>query len=92
MSESWHREAQRYLVVFEQDWIADQGTDDVFAADICIPVECAWFPKRMGSIRNTARASDPDDGHKCDGVMGLPTGKAVTSVGGLVEGVCRCVP
>ncbi len=25
-------------------------------------------------------------------VMGLPTGNAVTSVGGLVEEVCRCAP
>ena len=50
------------------------------------------IPTTQGPIRNTARASDSDDGHKCVGVMGLPTGNAVTSVGGLVEEVCRCAP
>lgn len=38
-------------------------------------VEYAWFPQRLGFIRNTLKAQLPDsDEYKCDLVMGLPTG------------------
>ncbi|MDD2770236.1 MAG: substrate-binding domain-containing protein [Methylococcus sp.] len=34
-----------------------------------------WFPQRMGFIRNTLKAKEPDsEEYKCDVVMGLPTG------------------
>lgn len=48
---------------------------ELFAADLGVPLEYTWFPQRMGFIRNTLRAPDPDrDGYKCDVVMGVPEG------------------
>jgi quinoprotein dehydrogenase-associated probable ABC transporter substrate-binding protein len=37
-------------------------------------LEYAWFPQRMGFIRNTLRARGNGDGYKCDLVIGLPVG------------------
>ena len=48
---------------------------ELLAKDLGLPVEYTWFPQRMGFIRNTLRAKDPDrDGYKCDIVMGVPAG------------------
>ncbi|HEX4586153.1 MAG TPA: quinoprotein dehydrogenase-associated putative ABC transporter substrate-binding protein [Burkholderiaceae bacterium] len=42
-------------------------------------VEYTWFPQRMGFIRNTLRARDPDlDRFKCDLVIGVPVGYELT--------------
>ena len=43
-------------------------------AQLNLPVEYTWFPQRMGFIRNTLRAREPDGEYKCDVVMGLPAG------------------
>lgn len=38
-------------------------------------VEYTWFPQRMGFIRNTLKAQDPEtEQYKCDLIIGLPTG------------------
>ena len=48
---------------------------DILAEDLGVPVEYAWFPQRMGFIRNTLRSQDPLTGaYKCDLVMGVPHG------------------
>jgi quinoprotein dehydrogenase-associated probable ABC transporter substrate-binding protein len=42
-------------------------------------VEYTWFPQRMGFIRNTLKARDPDlDRFKCDLVIGVPVGYELT--------------
>ena len=46
----------------------------LLAGQLNLPVEYTWFPQRMGFIRNTLRAREPDGEYKCDVVMGLPTG------------------
>jgi quinoprotein dehydrogenase-associated probable ABC transporter substrate-binding protein len=48
---------------------------NILAEDLGVPVEYAWFPQRMGFIRNTLRSQDPLTGaYKCDLVMGVPHG------------------
>jgi mxaJ protein len=48
---------------------------ELLAEDLGLPVTYTWFPQRMGFIRNTLRAKDPDrDGYRCDVVMGVPDG------------------
>lgn len=48
---------------------------ELLAEDLGLPVAYTWFPQRMGFIRNTLRAKDPDrDGYRCDVVMGVPAG------------------
>ena len=48
---------------------------ELLAEDLGLPVAYTWFPQRMGFIRNTLRAKDPDrDGYRCDVVMGVPDG------------------
>jgi len=37
-----------------------------------LPLEYAWFPQRMGFIRNTLRAEIGEGVYKCDLVMGVP--------------------
>ncbi|MGF1645253.1 MAG: quinoprotein dehydrogenase-associated putative ABC transporter substrate-binding protein [Thiotrichales bacterium] len=45
----------------------------LLAADLGLPLEYAWFPQRMGFIRNTLRAKSEDgEQFKCDLVMGVP--------------------
>ena len=46
----------------------------LLAGALNLPVEYTWFPQRMGFIRNTLRAREPDGEYKCDVVMGLPAG------------------
>jgi quinoprotein dehydrogenase-associated probable ABC transporter substrate-binding protein len=58
---------------------AQQGFEnrlaELLAKDLGLPVEYTWFPQRMGFIRNTLRAKDPDhDRYKCDVVIGVPAG------------------
>ncbi len=46
---------------------------DLLAADLGLPVTYAWFPDRIGFVRNTLRAEEPSgDGYKCDVVMSVP--------------------
>ena len=48
---------------------------ELFARDLGWKLEYTWFPQRMGFIRNTLRARDPDsDRFKCDLVLGVPVG------------------
>ncbi len=42
-------------------------------------VEYTWFPQRIGFIRNTLKAQQPEsEGYKCDVVIGVPTGYELT--------------
>ncbi|HPE58744.1 MAG: quinoprotein dehydrogenase-associated putative ABC transporter substrate-binding protein [Thiothrix sp.] len=46
---------------------------ELIGSKLGIPVEYAWFPQRMGFIRNTLRKKNPDgDGYLCDLVIGVP--------------------
>lgn len=48
---------------------------ELLAKDLGWKLEYTWFPQRMGFIRNTLRAKDPNsDGFKCDLVIGWATG------------------
>lgn len=48
---------------------------ELFAKELGWKLEYTWFPQRMGFIRNTLRAKDPNsDGYKCDLVMVWATG------------------
>ena len=48
---------------------------ELLAKDLGWKLEYTWFPQRMGFIRNTLRAKDPNgDGYKCDLVIGWATG------------------
>lgn len=48
---------------------------ELLAKELGWRLEYAWFPQRMGFIRNTLRAKDPNsDGFKCDLVIGWATG------------------
>ncbi|MGD0960819.1 MAG: quinoprotein dehydrogenase-associated putative ABC transporter substrate-binding protein [Methylomonas sp.] len=50
----------------------------LFARESGQELEYAWFPDRMGFIRNTLKAENADGkGYKCDVVMGLPTGSDI---------------
>jgi len=52
---------------------------DLLAADLGLPVTYAWFPARIGFIRNTLRAEDPSgDGYKCDVAMNVPDNYELT--------------
>ena len=47
----------------------------VLAADLGWRIEYTWYPQRMGFIRNTLRAKNPDsDTYKCDLVTGVAAG------------------
>ena len=47
----------------------------LLAADLGWKIEYTWYPQRMGFIRNTLRAKNPDsDTFKCDLVTGVATG------------------
>ncbi len=46
---------------------------EILAQSMDLPVTYTWFPQRMGFIRNTLRAKDPQtQEYKCDVVMGVP--------------------
>ena len=48
---------------------------DLLAKELGWKLEYTWFPQRMGFIRNTLRARDPNsDVYKCDLVIGWATG------------------
>jgi mxaJ protein len=52
---------------------------ELLARDLGWKLEYTWFPQRMGFIRNTLRARDPDqDRYKCDLVIGVPVGYDLT--------------
>jgi mxaJ protein len=52
---------------------------ELLARDLGWKLEYTWFPQRMGFIRNTLRARDPDQDHfKCDVVIGVPVGYELT--------------
>lgn len=47
----------------------------LFAQALGKEVQYTWFPQRIGFLRNTLQAKDPEtDQYKCDVVMGLPAG------------------
>lgn len=53
---------------------------DLLARDLGWKLEYTWFPQRMGFIRNTLRARDPDSQrYKCDLVIGVPLGFELAS-------------
>ncbi len=48
---------------------------ELLAGELGWKLEYTWFPQRMGFIRNTLRAREPDANRfKCDLVLGVPTG------------------
>jgi quinoprotein dehydrogenase-associated probable ABC transporter substrate-binding protein len=48
---------------------------ELFARELGWKLEYTWFPQRMGFIRNTLRAREPNSNRfKCDLVMGVPVG------------------
>jgi quinoprotein dehydrogenase-associated probable ABC transporter substrate-binding protein len=48
---------------------------ELFAKEQGKKVAYTWFPQRLGFIRNTLKAQEPDsETYKCDVVMGVPTG------------------
>ena len=52
---------------------------ELLARDLGWKLEYTWFPQRMGFIRNTLRAHEPDQDHfKCDVVIGVPVGYELT--------------
>src|SRR5579864_7176581 len=52
---------------------------ELLARELGWKLEYTWFPQRMGFIRNTLKARDPDlDRFKCDLVMGVPVGYELT--------------
>jgi quinoprotein dehydrogenase-associated probable ABC transporter substrate-binding protein len=53
---------------------------ELLARELGWRLEYTWFPQRMGFIRNTLRARDPDSNRfKCDLVMGVPAGFELAS-------------
>lgn len=47
----------------------------LLAADLGWQIAYTWYPQRMGFIRNTLRAKEPNsDSYKCDLVTGVPSG------------------
>lgn len=45
---------------------------ELFAESLKRPLQYAWFPWRMGFIRNTLKSQDTDGTYKCDLVIGVP--------------------
>ena len=53
---------------------------ELLARELGWKLEYAWFPQRMGFIRNTLRGREPNsDRFKCDLVMGVPHGFELAS-------------
>ena len=47
----------------------------LFAQELGWKLETTWYPQRMGFVRNTLKAKNPDsDGYKCDLVTGVALG------------------
>jgi mxaJ protein len=52
---------------------------ELLARELGSKLEYTWFPQRMGFVRNTLRARDPDqERFKCDLVIGVPIGYELT--------------
>src|SRR6267142_174263 len=52
---------------------------ELVAHELGWKLEYTWFPQRMGFIRNTLKARDPEqDRFKCDLVVGVPVGYELT--------------
>jgi len=52
---------------------------ELLARELGWKLEYTWFPQRMGFIRNTLKARDPElDRFKCDLVIGVPVGYELT--------------
>jgi mxaJ protein len=52
---------------------------ELLAKELGQKVEYTWFPQRLGFIRNTLKAQQPDsEAYKCDVVIGVPTGYELT--------------
>jgi quinoprotein dehydrogenase-associated probable ABC transporter substrate-binding protein len=53
---------------------------ELLAKELGWKLEYTWFPQRMGFIRNTLRAKEPDsERFKCDLVIGVPVGFELAS-------------
>jgi quinoprotein dehydrogenase-associated probable ABC transporter substrate-binding protein len=53
---------------------------ELLARELGWTLEYTWFPQRIGFIRNTLRARDPDSNRfKCDLVIGVPAGFELAS-------------
>lgn len=53
---------------------------ELLARELGWKLEYTWFPQRMGFIRNTLRAKEPNsDSYKCDLVIGWATGAELAS-------------
>jgi quinoprotein dehydrogenase-associated probable ABC transporter substrate-binding protein len=53
---------------------------ELLAKDLGWKLDYTWFPQRMGFIRNTLRAKEPDsERFKCDLVIGVPVGFELAS-------------
>ena len=53
---------------------------EALAADLGRRVEYTWFPQRMGFVRNTLRARDPQTQQfSCDVIIGVPKGYELTA-------------
>jgi quinoprotein dehydrogenase-associated probable ABC transporter substrate-binding protein len=53
---------------------------ELFAQDLGWNIDYTWFPQRMGFIRNTLRAREPNaERFKCDLVVGVPDGFELAS-------------
>jgi quinoprotein dehydrogenase-associated probable ABC transporter substrate-binding protein len=53
---------------------------ELLARELGWTLEYTWFPQRMGFIRNTLRAREPNsDRYKCDLVVGVPVGFELAS-------------
>jgi quinoprotein dehydrogenase-associated probable ABC transporter substrate-binding protein len=53
---------------------------ELLARELGWTLEYTWFPQRIGFIRNTLRARDPESNRfKCDLVMGVPAGFELAS-------------
>lgn len=53
---------------------------ELFAKEQGKKLAYTWFPQRLGFIRNTLKAQEPDsEVYKCDVVIGVPTGYELTA-------------
>ena len=62
---------------------------ELLARELGWKLEYTWFPQRMGFIRNTLKARDPElDRFKCDLVIGVPVGIWIPETGMGGGGCC----
>lgn len=53
---------------------------ELLAKDQGLKLSYTWFPQRMGFVRSTLKAQDPDTGEfKCDVIMGVPARSDMTA-------------